>query len=88
MSKTEDELWDETIERVRFLQSVGLDPAGSVAERLAGVRWLIGKLKEYETTVEADARSGDFFMAVPGEKVSVVVNPEGAVMVVHNGEKS
>jgi len=88
MSKTEDELWDETMVRVRFMQSVGLDPAGSVAERLAGVRWLIGKLKAYEAEVEADARSGDFVMAVPGEKVSLVINSDGAVLVVHSSEQN
>lgn len=88
MSKTEDEKMDEAADKVQFMHSVGLDPTGSVAMQLAGVRLLIGKLRAHEAELEQWARSGDFVMAVPGENVSVVVNPDGAVLVVHNGEKS
>lgn len=79
---TEDELLARSFERVSFLQGVGLDPTGSVAERLAGVRALIGKLKVYESEIEADARSGYFVLAVPGESVEAVVTDD-AVLVLH-----
>ena len=83
---SEDELWARSIERVMFLRSVGLNPAGSVAERLAGVRSLIRKLKAYEAEVEADVRSGDFVLAVPGEPVRAVVGADGNILLVHNRE--
>lgn len=79
----DDKLWDDVIERVAFLQRIGLNPVGSVAERLAGARQLIRKLQAYEGEVERDARSGDFVLAVPGEAVRAVINPDGRVLIVH-----
>jgi hypothetical protein len=35
------------------------------------------KLKAHEAKLERWARSGDFVLAVPGESVSAVVNPDG-----------
>lgn len=80
----DDKLWNDSMERVAFLWGVGLDPVGSVAERLAGVRQLIRKLQVYEAEVERDARSGDFVLAVPGEAVRAVVNQDGKVLIVHS----
>jgi hypothetical protein len=88
MSKSEDEKFDEAVASVRFLRSVGLDPMGSVAVQLAEVRWLVSKLRDHEGKLEQWARSGDFVLAVPGENVSAVVNPDGSVLVVHSSEKS
>lgn len=79
---SEDELLDRSMERVLWLRSVGLSATGSVAGRLAGVRELIRKLREYESEIEADARSGCFILAVPGESVEAVVTDE-AVLIVH-----
>ena len=82
---TEDELMDESLEWVVFLNRVGLDPTGSIAQQLAGVRGLITKLREHESRLERDARSGDFILTVNGEDVRAVVGPDGAVLVVHEG---
>lgn len=82
----ENEKNDRSAEKVAFLTSVGLDPTGSIAKQLAETRLLISKLKSHELEIENWARSGDFVLAVPGENVSVVVNPDGAVLVVYSGE--
>lgn len=84
----DDKLWADSVERVLFLRSVGVDPAGSVAMRLAGVRSLIRKLKIYEAEIERDARSGDFVLAVEGDPVRAVLAADGDVLLVHNGGRS
>jgi hypothetical protein len=81
-------LWSDSVERVLFLRSVGLDPTGSVAMRLAGVRALIRRLQTYEAEIERDAKSGDFVLAVAGEPVRAVVGADGEVLLVHNGGRS
>jgi hypothetical protein len=81
----DQKLWDESIDRVLFLRSVGLDPTGSVAMRLAGVRALIRRLQVYEAEIERDARSGDFTLAVDGEPVRAVIGADGDVLLVHSG---
>lgn len=86
MSKTEDEMLNESADKIIFLTSVGLDATGSVAMQLAGVRLLIRKLRAHEVEIERWARSGDFILSVDGENVSAVVNPDGSVMVVHTNE--
>jgi hypothetical protein len=80
---SDDKKFDESVEDVTFLMSVGLDVRGSVAMQLAGVRNLIARLKAHETKLEQWARSGDFVLAVPGENVRAVVNPDGVVLIVH-----
>jgi hypothetical protein len=81
----DEKLWNDSVERVLFLRSVGLDPGGSVATRLAGVRALIRRLQIYEAEIERDARSGDFTLAVDGEPVRAVIGTDGDVLLVHNG---
>ncbi|WLB49217.1 hypothetical protein QIH93_14985 [Bradyrhizobium ottawaense] len=83
---SDDENFDESVEQVTFLMSIGLDPSGSVAVQLAEVRALIGKLRKHEAKLEDWARSGDFVLAVTGENVRAVINAEGAVMIVHANE--
>jgi hypothetical protein len=82
----DEKLWNDSVERVLFLRSMGIDPAGSVAMRLAGVRSLLRKLQIFEAEIEGDARSGDFVLAVAGEPVRAVLGAEGNVLLVHNGD--
>lgn len=83
---SDDKIWDESAEEAAFLMSVGLDPRGSVAAQLAGVRLLLARLRLHEAKLERWARSGDFVLDVPGEHVKAVIAPDGGVLIVYSEE--